>query len=490
MDLSKLSALEAGKLIKNREIGVAEITKAALENIEKTDKNYNAFITVCADEAMKRAEAVQKGIDDGTYTSPLAGVPMAVKDNMCTKGILTTAASKILTGFKPFYNSTAVQKLEDAGAVLLGELNMDEFAMGSTTETSFYGPTVNPWGENRVPGGSSGGSAVAVATDEAYYTLGSDTGGSIRQPASFCGVTGIKPTYGTVSRYGLLAYASSLDQIGPVGKNVEDVAEVLSIISGHDKKDSTSVNQEPLKFNLQNNVKGKKIGIPAEYFSKGLEKDVKDRVLEAAKKLESMGAIVEEFNMPEIDYAIPAYYIIACAEASSNLSRYDGVKYGFRTPEFEDLTDLYNKTRSDGFGMEVKRRIMIGAFVLSSGYYDAYYKKALKVKAVIKNAFDRAFEKYDAILSPAAPTTALKMGENLSDPLKMYLGDIYTVSVNLAGLPSIVIPCGFDKEGLPVGLQITGKAFSENNIMNIAYSFQQETDYHTKKPVLKVSKEA
>ena len=490
MDLSKLSALEAGKLIKNREIGVAEITKAALENIEKTDKNYNAFITVCADEAMKRAEAVQKGIDDGTYTSPLAGVPMAVKDNMCTKGILTTAASKILTGFKPFYNSTAVQKLEDAGAVLLGKLNMDEFAMGSTTETSFYGPTVNPWGENRVPGGSSGGSAVAVATDEAYYTLGSDTGGSIRQPASFCGVTGIKPTYGTVSRYGLLAYASSLDQIGPVGKNVEDVAEVLSIISGHDKKDSTSVNQEPLKFNLQNNVKGKKIGIPAEYFSKGLEKDVKDRVLEAAKKLESMGAIVEEFNMPEIDYAIPAYYIIACAEASSNLSRYDGVKYGFRTPEFEDLTDLYNKTRSDGFGMEVKRHIMIGAFVLSSGYYDAYYKKALKVKAVIKNAFDRAFEKYDAILSPAAPTTALKMGENLSDPLKMYLGDIYTVSVNLAGLPSIVIPCGFDKEGLPVGLQITGKAFSENNIMNIAYSFQQETDYHTKKPVLKVSKEA
>ena len=490
MDLSKLSALEAGKLIKNREIGVAEITKAALENIEKTDKNYNAFITVCADEAMKRAEAVQKGIDDGTYTSPLAGVPMAVKDNMCTKGILTTAASKILTGFKPFYNSTAVQKLEDAGAVLLGKLNMDEFAMGSTTETSFYGPTVNPWGENRVPGGSSGGSAVAVATDEAYYTLGSDTGGSIRQPASFCGVTGIKPTYGTVSRYGLLAYASSLDQIGPVGKNVEDVAEVLSIISGHDKKDSTSVNQEPLKFNLQNNVKGKKIGIPAEYFSKGLEKDVKDRVLEAAKKLESMGAIVEEFNMPEIDYAIPAYYIIACAEASSNLSRYDGVKYGFRTPEFEDLTDLYNKTRSDGFGMEVKRRIMIGAFVLSSGYYVAYYKKALKVKAVIKNAFDRAFEKYDAILSPAAPTTALKMGENLSDPLKMYLGDIYTVSVNLAGLPSIVIPCGFDKEGLPVGLQITGKAFSENNIMNIAYSFQQETDYHTKKPVLKVSKEA
>lgn len=490
MDLSKLTALEAGKLIKNKEISVAEITKAALENIEKTDKHYNAFTTVCPEEAMKQAEKVQKGIDDGTYTSPLAGVPMAVKDNMCTKGILTTAASKILTGFKPFYNSTAVEKLENAGAVLLGKLNMDEFAMGSTTETSFYGPTFNPWGENRVPGGSSGGSAVAVATDQAYYTLGSDTGGSIRQPCSFCGITGIKPTYGAVSRYGLLAYASSLDQIGPMGKNVEDVAEVLSVISGHDPKDSTSFDREPLKFNLENNVKGKRIGIPVEYFGEGLDADVKARVLEAAKKLESMGAIVEEFNMPEVSYAIPTYYIVACAEASSNLSRYDGVKYGYSSPKFDDLTDLYANTRTEGFGMEVRRRIMIGAFVLSSGYYDAYYKKALQVKAIIKNAFDKAFEKYDAVLSPTAPTTALKMGENLSDPLKMYLGDIYTVSVNLAGLPSMVVPCGFDKEGLPVGLQLTGKAFSENTLMNIAYSYQQETDFHLKKPVLKTGKEA
>ncbi len=490
MDLSKLTALEAGKLIKNKEISVAEITKAALENIEKTDKHYKAFVTVCPEEAMKQAEKVQKGIDDGTYTSPLAGVPMAVKDNMCTKGILTTAASKILTGFKPFYNSTAVEKLENAGAVLLGKLNMDEFAMGSTTETSFYGPTFNPWGENRVPGGSSGGSAVAVATDQAYYTLGSDTGGSIRQPCSFCGITGIKPTYGAVSRYGLLAYASSLDQIGPMGKNVEDVAEVLSLISGHDSKDSTSFDSEPLKFNLENNVKGKRIGIPVEYFGEGLDLDVKARVLEAAKKLESMGAIVEEFNMPEVSYAIPTYYIVACAEASSNLSRYDGVKYGYSSPKFEDLTDLYANTRTEGFGMEVRRRIMIGAFVLSSGYYDAYYKKALQVKAIIKNAFDRAFEKYDVVLSPTAPTTALKMGENLSDPLKMYLGDIYTVSVNLAGLPSMVVPCGFDKEGLPVGLQLTGKAFSENTLMNIAYSYQQETDFHLRKPVLKTAKEA
>ena len=490
MDLSKLTALEAGKLIKNKEISVAEITKAALENIEKTDKHYNAFTTVCPEEAMKQAEKVQNGIDDGTYTSPLAGVPMAVKDNMCTKGILTTAASKILTGFKPFYNSTAVEKLENAGAVLLGKLNMDEFAMGSTTETSFYGPTFNPWGENRVPGGSSGGSAVAVATDQAYYTLGSDTGGSIRQPCSFCGITGIKPTYGAVSRYGLLAYASSLDQIGPMGKNVEDVAEVLSVISGHDPKDSTSFDREPLKFNLENNVKGKRIGIPVEYFGEGLDADVKARVLEAAKKLESMGAIVEEFNMPEVSYAIPTYYIVACAEASSNLSRYDGVKYGYSSPKFDDLTDLYANTRTEGFGMEVRRRIMIGAFVLSSGYYDAYYKKALQVKAIIKNAFDKAFEKYDAVLSPTAPTTALKMGENLSDPLKMYLGDIYTVSVNLAGLPSMVVPCGFDKEGLPVGLQLTGKAFSENTLMNIAYSYQQETDFHLRKPVLKTAKEA
>lgn len=485
MDLSKLSALEIGRMIKNREIGVSEITKAALENIEKTDKNYHAFVTVCADEALKTAEKVQKGIDDGTYTSPLAGVPMAIKDNICTKGILTTCSSKILTGFKPFYNATVCNKLKNAGAVILGKLNMDEFAMGSTTETSYYGATLNPWGENRVPGGSSGGSAVAVATDQVYYTLGSDTGGSIRQPCAFCGITGIKPTYGRVSRYGLIAYASSLDQIGPLGKNVEDVAEVLNTISGHDPKDSTSVNMDALKITLKDDVRGKKIGIPIDWFGEGLETDVKEKILDAAKKLESMGAIIEEFKMPEIEYAIPAYYIIACAEASSNLSRFDGVKYGYCTPSFDDLTDLYCKSRSEGFGMEVKRRIMIGAFVLSSGYYDAYYNKALQVKAVIKGSFDKAFEKYDAILTPTAPTTALKMGENLSDPLKMYLGDIYTVSVNLAGLPSMVIPCGFDKENLPVGLQLIGKPFSENELMNIAYSFQKETDFHLKKPILK-----
>ena len=490
MELYEMTALELGRKIKAREIGVAEATKAALDVIEKRDKKINSYITVCREEALKKAEEVQKGIDEGKYTSPLAGVPMGIKDNMCTKGILTTCASKILTGFKPTYTATAVKHLEEAGAVMLGKLNMDEFAMGSTTETSYSGPTFNPWGENRVPGGSSGGSAAAVAADMAYYTLGSDTGGSIRQPCAFCGTTGIKPTYGRVSRYGLIAYASSLDQIGPIGKNVEDVAEVLSVISGHDPKDSTSINAEPLKITLDNNIKGKKIGIPRDYFGKGLDSEVKAAVLKAADKLKELGAEVEEFDMPSLEYAIPAYYIIACAEASSNLSRFDGVKYGYCTPKFEDLTDLYYKSRSEGFGSEVKRRILIGAFVLSSGYYDAYYKKALQVKAVIKQSFDKAFEKYDIILSPTAPTTALKMGENLSDPLKMYLGDIYTVSVNLAGLPSMVVPCGFDKEGMPIGLQLIGKAFGENDLLNMGYAYQQATDYHTKKAVFETEKEA
>lgn len=490
MELRKMTALEIGRMIKNKEISAVEATKDALENIEKTDKAYNAFVTVCPEEALKQAEEVQKKIDDGSLTSPLAGVPMAVKDNMCTKGILTSCASKILTGFKPTYTATAVKKLEEAGAVMLGKVNMDEFAMGSTTETSYNGATINPWGENRVPGGSSGGSAVAVAADMAYYALGSDTGGSIRQPCAFCGITGIKPTYGAVSRYGLIAYASSLDQIGPMGKNVEDVAEVLSVISGHDPKDSTSVNQQPMKITLNNDIKGKKIGIPRDYFGKGLDGDVKNAVLAAADKLKELGAEVEEFDMPSLEYAIPAYYIIACAEASSNLSRFDGVKYGYAAKDFDDLTDLYYKSRSEGFGTEVKRRILIGAFVLSSGYYDAYYKKALQVKAVIKQSFDKAFEKYDVILSPTAPTTALKMGENLSDPLKMYLGDIYTVSVNLAGLPSMVVPCGFDKEGMPIGLQLIGKPFGENGLLNMGYAYQQATDYHTKKPVIKTGKEA
>ncbi len=484
MDLINMPALEAGRKIKAKEIGVVEITKTVLENIEKTDKEYNAFIGVCKDEALKQAENVQKGINDGTLISPLAGVPMALKDNMCTKGILTTCSSKTLENFKPTYTATAVNKLFDAGAIMVGKLNMDEFAMGSTCETSYFGTAFNPWNKERISGGSSGGSAVAVAAEEIFYSLGSDTGGSIRQPASFCGVTGIKPTYGTVSRYGLISYASSLDQIGPIGKTVEDVAEVLNVISGYDPKDSTSVNKGNLNILLDNNIKGKKIGIPRQYFAEGLNPEVKEHVLAAVKKLESLGAVIEEFDMPELKYAMPAYYIIACAEASSNLSKFDGIKYGYSSPKFEDLTDLYYSSRTEGFGEEVQRRVMIGAFVLSSGYYDAYYIKALKAKAIIKQSFDRAFEKYDCVLSPTTPTTATKIGESLNDPLKMYLGDIYTVSVNLAGIPSMVVPCGFDKEGLPVGLQLMGKAFDENTIMNIGYAFQQSTDYHTKRPVL------
>ncbi len=490
MDLSRLTALEMGSMIRNREISVAEVTRASLDRIKEREPLYHSFITVCEKEAMERAEKVQKGIEDGTYTSPLAGVPMAVKDNMCTKGIQTSCASKMLEGFLPTYSATAVRKLEDAGAVILGKCNMDEFAMGSTTETSHFGETKNPWDLNRVPGGSSGGSAAAVAGGEAFYSLGSDTGGSIRQPAAFCGVTGIKPTYGRVSRYGLIAYASSLDQIGPFGKDVADVAEVLSVISGHDKKDSTSVEQEGPKFILKNNVKGIKVGIPRDYFGDGLDAEVREKVMASAKKLEAMGAVVEEFDMPELQYAIPAYYIIACAEASSNLSRFDGIKYGYCNKSIDDLTKLYYQNRSEGFGIEVKRRILIGAFVLSSGYYDAYYNKALQVKAIIKRAFDKAFEKYDVILSPTAPTTALKMGENLSDPLKMYLGDIYTVSVNLAGLPGLVVPCGFDREGLPVGLQLIGPAFSEEKLLNIGYSYQMETDFHKKRPETTKGKEA
>lgn len=485
MGLTDFTAIELSKKIKAKEVSVVEATKAVLENIEKREELYNCYVTVCKEEALKRAEQVQKGIDDGTISSPLAGVPMAVKDNMCTKGIQSSCGSKMLQSFKPTYTATAVDKLNNAGAVILGKLNMDEFAMGSTSETSYFGVTKNPWNIERVPGGSSGGSAAAVAAEEAFYTLGSDTGGSIRQPASFCGVTGLKPTYGAVSRYGLIAYASSLDQIGPIGKTVEDVAEVFSAISGHDPKDSTSVNMDPFKVMLKNDVKGLKVGIPLDYFGKGLEPDVKASVYAAAKKLEEIGAIVEEFKMPELEYAIPAYYIIACAEASSNLSRFDGIRYGYCPESFDGLHDLYYKTRSQGFGMEVKRRIMIGAFVLSSGYYDAYYKKALQVKAIIKQSFDRAFEKYDVILSPTAPTTALKIGENLSDPLKMYLGDIYTVSVNLAGLPSLVVPCGFDKDSLPIGLQLIGKPFSEETLLNVGHTFQMNTDFHTVKPNLK-----
>ncbi len=404
----------------------------------------------------------------------MAGVPVAIKDNLCTEGILTTCSSKILENFVPVYTAEAVAKLEEAGAIILGKTNMDEFAMGSTTETSAFGVTRNPHNPQHVPGGSSGGSCAAVAAGECSCALGSDTGGSIRQPSSFCGVTGIKPTYGTVSRYGLIAYGSSLDQIGPVAKDVTDCAVILEIIAGHDSKDSTSISRESYDFTsaLVDDVKGMRIGLPRDYFSEGLDEEVKTAVYKAAEMLREKGAIVEEFDLGLVDYAIPAYYVIASAEASSNLERFDGVKYGYRAKESEGLHNMYKVTRSEGFGPEVKRRIMLGSFVLSSGYYDAYYLKALRTKALIKKEFDKAFKTYDVILGPTAPTTAPKLGESLSDPLKMYLGDIYTISVNLAGLPGISLPCGKDSKGLPIGLQMIGDCFKENNIIRAAYAYE------------------
>ena len=479
MSLMNLTAVELGKKIKNKEVTVVEATKAALDAIDAKEDKVNSFVTVDREGALKRAEEVQKLIDDGKLDGPLAGVPVAIKDNMCTEGLLTTCSSKILGNFVPTFTSEAVLNLEKAGAVILGKTNMDEFAMGSTTETSAYGETKNPWNLEHVPGGSSGGSCAAVAAEECFYALGSDTGGSIRQPSSFCGVTGIKPTYGTVSRYGLIAYGSSLDQIGPVAKDVTDCATILEIIASHDEKDSTSVKRDDLDFTsaLVDDVKGMKIGIPKDYLGEGLDNEVKDAILNAAKVLEEKGAIVEEFDLSLVEYAIPAYYVIACAEASSNLARFDGVKYGYRTEEYDGLHNMYKKSRSEGFGAEVKRRIMLGSFVLSSGYYDAYYLKALRTKALIKKAFDEAFAKYDVILGPAAPTTAPKLGESLSDPLKMYLGDIYTISVNLAGLPGITVPCGTDSKGLPIGLQLIGDCFKEKNIIHAAYSFEQTRDF-------------
>ena len=479
MSLMSLTAVELGRKIKEKEVNVEEAVTAALDAIEKREAQVHSFVTVDREGALKRAKEVQAKIDAGELTGPLAGVPVAIKDNMCTKGLLTTCSSKILYNFVPTYTAEAVLNLEKAGAVILGKTNMDEFAMGSTTETSAYGVTKNPWNTGHVPGGSSGGSCAAVAAEECSYALGSDTGGSIRQPSSFCGVTGIKPTYGTVSRYGLIAYGSSLDQIGPIAKDVTDCATILEAIASHDVKDSTSVQREDYDFTtaLVDDVRGMKIGIPRDYFGDGLDPEVKAAVLGAAKKLEEKGAIVEEFDLSLVEYAIPAYYVIACAEASSNLARFDGVKYGYRTEQYDGLHNMYKKTRSEGFGAEAKRRIMLGSFVLSSGYYDAYYLKALRTKALIKQAFDKAFEKYDVILGPAAPTTAPKLGESLSDPLKMYLGDIYTISVNLAGLPGITLPCGTDQSGLPIGLQLIGDCFAEKKIIRAAYAYEQTRSY-------------
>ena len=475
MNILELTAVELATKIKNGEVTAIEATEAVLAQIDEKEAVLNCYVTVDKEGALKAAAEVQKKIETGELTGPLAGVPVAIKDNMCTEGILTTCSSKILGNFVPTYSAEAVLNLQKAGAIILGKTNMDEFAMGSTSETSAFGATKNPWNTEHVPGGSSGGSAAAVAADECFYALGSDTGGSIRQPASFCGVVGMKPTYGTVSRYGLIAYGSSLDQIGPLCKDVTDCATIMEVLATHDAKDSTSVERKDTDFTsaLVDDVKGMKIGIPRDYFGEGLNAEVKEKVLAAAKVLEEKGAILEEFDLSLVDYAIPTYYTIAAAEASSNLERFDGVKYGFRAEECTDLHQMYKRSRSQGFGPEVKRRIMLGSFVLSSGYYDAYYLKALKVKALIKKAFDDAFAKYDMILGPCAPTTAPKIGASLSDPIRMYLSDIYTISANLAGLPGISVPCGVDSNGLPVGLQLIGDCFNEKKLIQAAYSYEK-----------------
>jgi len=487
MAVSKESALGLSALIKAKKLGVVELTSAYIDAIEKKDSRYNAFLTVAKDKALARAKEIQSRLDKGEALSPLAGVPIAVKDNISTEGIETTCASKMLKGYTPVFNATVIGKLEKAGMVLVGKTNMDEYAMGGSSETGASGPVHNPWDTARVAGGSSGGSVAAVVAGEIPIALGSDTGGSIRQPCAFCGATGIKPTYGSVSRYGLIAYASSLDQIGPIGQNIDDCAALLSIISGPDTRDSTCVIEKPFEFGngetrAPSGLQGVKIGLPRNYFAGGIDEEVKTAVLAAAQEFKAAGAIIEEFEMPLMDYVIPTYYIIACAEASSNLSRYDGLKYGYRSANAGSLSEVYRFSRNEGFGLEVKRRIMLGSFVLSSGYYDAYYKKALQVRALIKDAYTRLFTKYDMILSPVAPTTAYKIGENVDDPMKMYMGDIYTVSINLAGLPSAALPCGFDSAGLPIGFQLIGDAFSERKLIGAARVYQARTEYHIKRP--------
>ncbi len=486
-----MSALELGKHIKDGEISCRQAVSAYLDAIKQKEGKLNAFITVSEKQALEHADSVQKHIIDGDLdNSPFIGVPIAIKDNMCINGVRTTAGSGILDNFIPRYTSVAVYRAFNAGMISIGKNNMDEFAMGGSTETSHYGVTGNPWNNKKVPGGSSGGSASAVASGMAPLSLGSDTGGSVRQPAAFTGLTGIKPTYGSVSRYGLLAYASSLDQISPIAHDIKDAACLLSCISGKDKRDSTSNLGERFDFSGSfadegdpaASVRGVKIGIPVNYYGKGLDPEIKSKIYDAAKLLENNGAIIEEFTMPAVDYAVPAYYVIACAEASSNLSRYDGIKYGIRSKKAENIVDTYYKSRSEGFGSEVKRRIMLGSFVLSSGYFDAYYKKALKVRGLIKNEFNKAFNKYDMILSPVSPTAAYDIGGQISDPIAMYMADIYTVSVNLAGLPAVSIPCGFTPDGLPIGMQLIGDSMQESKLIKIASAYQIFTDYHKKRP--------
>ncbi|MBI5101182.1 MAG: Asp-tRNA(Asn)/Glu-tRNA(Gln) amidotransferase subunit GatA [Nitrospirae bacterium] len=484
MELFRLGIHELNEMLSRGEVTSSEITESVLGRIDAVEDRIRAYVTVTKDNAREMSKSADKAISSGNR-DPLAGIPLAIKDNMCTRGIKTTCSSRMLKDFVPPYESTVTSKLLQSGYVLSGKTNLDEFAMGSSTENSAFHTTRNPWDIDRIPGGSSGGSAAAVAADECIAALGSDTGGSIRQPAALCGVVGLKPTYGRVSRYGLVAFASSLDQIGPITKNVRDSAILLNIISGKDVKDSTSAPIEAPDFTsvLGHEIKGLRIGVPREYFIEGMDKEVDLAVKTAINNLESLGAIPVEVSLPHTGYAVATYYVLATSEASSNLARYDGVKYGFRAVG-KDLLDMYMKTRAEGFGPEVKRRIMLGAYTLSSGYYDAYYKKAQQVRTLIKGDFDKAFKKADVIVTPTSPTPAFKLGEKTDDPLQMYLADIFTISVNLAGVPGISVPCGFTSSGLPVGLQIIGRHFDEQTILKAAYAYEQSSQWTGRRPSL------
>lgn len=479
MEITELTVHELKEKLANKELTISQITKAYIDRINEKEKDIGAFVTVLEENSMNKAKEIEEKVNSGEIKGALAGIPIGIKDNICTKGIHTTCSSKMLENFVSPYDATVMEKVNNENMINLGKLNMDEFAMGGSTEYSAFHVTKNPWNLNKVPGGSSGGSAAAVASGMVPWALGSDTGGSIRQPASFCGVVGMKPTYGLVSRYGLVAFASSLDQIGPITKDVEDCANLLNVITGYDEKDSTSENREKVDYtlSLKNDVKGMKIGIPKEFYGEGISEEVKQKLEEAIEKYKELGAEVEEFSLDIANYALATYYIIACAEASSNLGRFDGIRYGYRTPNYENLKDIYKNSRSEAFGSEVKRRIILGTYVLSSGYYDAYYKKAQQVRTLVQAKFDEAFSKYDVILTPTAPTTAFNIGEKSSNPLEMYLADICTVSVNIAGLPGISIPCGVDKEGMPIGMQLIGQKFSEETLLNIAYTFEQAVKF-------------
>ncbi|MBR3255982.1 MAG: Asp-tRNA(Asn)/Glu-tRNA(Gln) amidotransferase subunit GatA [Clostridia bacterium] len=479
MNITDLTVHELQEKLANKEITIKEINQAYIDRINEKEKDVEAFVTTLTEQALAKAEEVQTKIDNGEVKGNFAGIPIGIKDNICTKGVKTTCASHMLENFVSPYSATVVEKLEEESLINLGKLNMDEFAMGGSTEYSYFKKTKNPWNLSKVPGGSSGGSAAAVAANLVPWALGSDTGGSIRQPASFCGVVGLKPTYGLVSRYGLVAFASSLDQIGPITKDVYDSAMLLNLIAGHDKKDTTSCNIEKKDYTkaLKNNIKGLKIGVPKEFFAEGINNEVKEKLEEAIEKYKELGAEVEEFSLDIAKYSLAAYYIIACAEASSNLGRFDGIRYGYRTQDYKDLNELFKKSRTEGFGAEVKRRIILGTYVLSSGYYDAYYKKAQQVRTLVMNEFNKGFEKYDVILTPTSPVTAFGIGEKSNNPLEMYLADICTVSVNIAGLPAISIPCGVDSNGMPIGMQLIGKKFQEETILNAAYTFEQAVKF-------------